>query len=122
MTIIKATCPCCGDVELTSAQVRLVLHPVRERSFYSFTCPECEDGVRKAAGPEVVRLLKVGGVVPERVDVPAEATQVHLGPRISADDLLDFATWIAGASNIVDAAATGLHQRLLPEQTPTHRP
>ena len=34
MTIIKATCPCCGDVELTRDQVRLMVHPVNERSFY----------------------------------------------------------------------------------------
>jgi hypothetical protein len=121
MTIIKATCPCCGDVELTSAQVRLVLHPVRERSYYTFTCPECEDGVRKAAGPEVVRLLKVGGVVPERVEIPAEAAQTHDGPPISTDDLLDFAAWVATAANVVEAAATGLHQRLLPTTSPTRR-
>ena len=29
MTIIKAACPTCGDVELTKDQVRLVVHAVR---------------------------------------------------------------------------------------------
>ena len=41
MTIIKATCPVCGDVQLSRDQVRLVLHPVPDRSFYSFTCSSC---------------------------------------------------------------------------------
>jgi predicted RNA-binding Zn-ribbon protein involved in translation (DUF1610 family) len=121
MTIIKATCPLCGDVELTSAQVRLVLYPVPERSYYAFTCPQCEDSIRKSAGPEVVRLLKVGGVVPERIEVPAEATEVHEGPALTTDDLLDFAAWMAGATNIAGAAAVGLHQRLLPAQERTSK-
>ena len=50
MTIIKATCPVCGDIQLSRDQVRLVLHPVRDRSFYSFTCNSCDDEVRKPAG------------------------------------------------------------------------
>ncbi len=90
MTIIKATCPCCGDVELTREVMRLVVHPVKERSFYSFTCPTCQDMIRKPAGAEVIRLLKLGGVEPERVDMPAEALEVHNGAALTQDDLLDF--------------------------------
>ena len=36
------------------------MHPVRDRSFYSFTCTSCGDEVRKPAGAEVVRLLTHG--------------------------------------------------------------
>ena len=67
MTIIKATCPSCGDVELSRDQVRLVVHPLAERSFYGFTCTLCGDVVRKPAGDEVVRLLTMGGVVAEAI-------------------------------------------------------
>lgn len=112
MTIIKATCPCCGDVELNRDQLRLVVHPVRERSFYSFVCPSCGDDVRKPAGAEVIRLLKMGGVEPEQVDVPAEATEVHEGPVLTEDDLLDFCSWIRTATAIAAAAGAGLHERI----------
>jgi hypothetical protein len=113
MTIIKAACPTCGDVELTKDQVRLVVHAVRSRSFYAFDCTSCVSQVRKPAGDEVVRLLTLGGFVAERIDVPAEALEVHDGLTLTSDDLLDFASWIEGAENVVDAAAVGLHARLL---------
>ena len=112
MTIIKATCPSCGDVELSRDQVRLVVHPLAERSFYGFTCTRCGEGVRKPAGDEVVRLLTMGGVVAERVVVPAEALERHVGLPITADDVLDFAVWLAGATSVAEAASTGLFHRL----------
>ena len=112
MTIIKATCPVCGDVELTNEQVRLVMHPVRDRSFYSFVCGTCDDEVRKPAGPEVVRLLKLGGVVAETPEIPAEALEEHSGLPLSTDEVLDFISWIEGATAIAAAAGAGLHQRL----------
>lgn len=112
MTIIKATCPSCGDVELSRDQVRLVVHPLADRSFYGFTCTLCGDVVRKPAGDEVVRLLTMGGVVAERVVVPAEALELHSGPPLTPDDVLDFATWLAGATNLAEAAGAKLFKRL----------
>ena len=112
MTIIKATCPCCGDVELTREIMRLVVHPVKERSFYSFTCPTCHDLIRKPAGSEVIRLLKLGGVEPERVDMPAEALEHHRGAPLTQDDLLDFCSWLQHATAVAAAAGVGLHGRL----------
>ncbi len=112
MTIIKATCPCCGDVELTRDQVRLTVHPIKERSNYSFVCPTCGDEVRKPAGTEVIRLLKMGGVVAIAVEVPAEATEEHVGPALTEDECLDFSNWLTGATAVAAAAAAGLHQRL----------
>jgi hypothetical protein len=46
------------------------------------------------------------------VDVPAEATQVHHGPPLTEDDLLDFCTWLRSATAVAAAAAAGLHGRL----------
>lgn len=107
-SIFKASCPMCGDVQLSYDQVRVVLHPVRERSFYSFTCHTCRDEVNKPATPEVVRLLRMGGVVPEIADFPAEAAEEHHGPALTYDDLLDFAIWLDGATTIAAAAGAGL--------------
>jgi len=112
MTIIKATCPSCGDVELSRDQVRLVVHPVHELSFYGFTCTRCGQDVRKPAGDEVVRLLTLGGVIAERVVVPAEALEAHTGPPIGADEVLDFVSWLASASSVAEAAGSGIFRRL----------
>lgn len=107
MTTIKASCPCCGDVELTPAQVRLVVCTVADWSYYSFTCSTCSDEVRKPAGPDVVSLLKTGGVPVERWTVPAEALEPHEGPAVAYDDVLDFALWLRHAENPM-AALTSL--------------
>jgi hypothetical protein len=111
MTIIKATCPSCGDVELSRDQVRLVVHPLADRSFYGFTCTRCGEPVRKPAGDEVVRLLTMGGVVAERIVVPAEALEQRTGPALTPDDVLDFAVWLAGASHVAEAAGAHLFRR-----------
>jgi hypothetical protein len=91
MTTIKASCPSCGDVELTSAQVRLVVCSVQDWSFYAFTCHTCHDEVRKPAAGDVITLLQSGGVLAEMWAVPAEAMEHHHGESISYDDVLDFA-------------------------------
>jgi hypothetical protein len=62
--LFRALCPACGQVELTAAQLRLV---VSERPFYSFRCPRCRRAVRKPAGERIVELLTEGGVLAMRV-------------------------------------------------------
>ena len=99
-------------MELSRDQVRLVVHPIADRSFYGFTCTVCGDAVRTPAGVEVVRLLTMGGVIAERVIVPAEALEVHAGRAISADEVLDFVAWLGQATSIVEAAASGIFRRL----------
>ena len=91
MTTIKASCPMCGDVELTPAQMRLVVCTRSEWSYYSFLCATCQDEVKKPADTEVVTLLVSGGVVAEQWVIPAEALEEHDGPEITYDDVLDFA-------------------------------
>lgn len=111
MTTIKASCPCCGDVELTPPLVRLVVCTVPDWSFYSFSCTTCHDEVRKPAGADVVKLLKAGGVVPEAWSIPAEALEDHDGPMIGWDDVLDFALWLEDADLVAAAAASTLLRR-----------
>lgn len=113
MTTIKAHCPCCGDVDLTSPQVRLVVCSVPAWSSYAFTCPRCRDEVRKPAAPEIVQLLITGGVVAERWIIPAEALEPHVGPVITANDVLDFTLALGQAEEL--ASATGLAMLFDPE-------
>lgn len=98
MATIKATCPMCGDVDLTPRQVRVrVVEAIAEtdsRRSYSFDCPACHERVEKGADDEVVRLLSSAGVRVERVPVPLEAREVHQGTPIGYDDLLDLVLWL----------------------------
>jgi hypothetical protein len=111
VTTIKATCPSCGDVQLVPEQVRLVVCNVKDWSYYAFTCTGCHDEVRKPAGPDVVKLLRTGGVVAEKWQVPAEVLEDRSGPGIDWDDVLDFALWLDGADNVAAAAASLAHHR-----------
>jgi hypothetical protein len=90
MTTIKATCPSCGEVDLTADDILLRIGATRSVNTYGFTCPECADFVEKPADERVVRLLLSGGVVPVPVHVPAEALELHYGPPINLNDLLEF--------------------------------
>jgi hypothetical protein len=123
MTTIKASCPTCGDVELTAHQVRLVVCSIRSWSYYAFSCASCLEEVRKPAGRDVVALLISGGVVAEPWAVPAEALERHEGPALGYDDVLDFALWIDSA-DLVAAAAAPRHGRHLATDdlgVPQHR-
>ena len=104
MTTIKASCPCCGDVELTPKQVRLVVCSVKSRSFYAFDCPTCKDEIRKPAGEDVVALLVSGGVPVERWVIPSEALEERTGPAISWDDVLDFALVLDSIDDLATVA------------------
>jgi hypothetical protein len=90
MTTIKATCPGCGEVDLTADDILLRIGASRTVNTYGFTCPACGDFVQKPADDRIVRLLLSGGVVPVPVHVPAEALEIHYGPPISHDDILNF--------------------------------
>jgi hypothetical protein len=91
MTTIKASCPVCGDVELTPDQMRLTVCTYADWSYYAFDCPGCADEVRRHADEEVVRLLVSGGVKAETWHVPDEVLETHDGAALTYDDLLDFA-------------------------------
>ncbi|GAA4977303.1 MAG: hypothetical protein HOV66_13180 [Streptomycetaceae bacterium] len=60
MATFTARCPDCGLVELTADQLRLVVLP--SKSFYTFSCPACDESVRRPAGEKIVELLSGGGV------------------------------------------------------------
>ena len=104
MTTIKASCPTCGEVELTPADVSLMVCSHAPMSYYAFCCPTCREEVRKPADDHVVSLLVSGGVPASVWDLPGEALELHDGPRLSYDDLLDFALHL-GATDLLAAAA-----------------
>ncbi|TAK69668.1 MAG: hypothetical protein EPO13_07350 [Actinomycetota bacterium] len=112
MTTIKATCPTCGDVDLTADDLQVTNAPAAGWATYAFGCPECQDRVTKPADAEVVRLLRGAGVTIVTITVPAEALESHHGAPIGYDDLLDFTLWLGASDTLVDVLlAEGSRQR-----------
>ena len=104
MTTIKASCPTCGEVELTPADVALMVCSHAPLSYYCFDCVTCGSEVRKPADDHVVSLLVSGGVPATVWDLPAEALEPKSGPCLSYDDLLDFALQL-GESDLLASFA-----------------
>ena len=63
---VKVTCPSCGHVRLSSADVRLVVAAPPRSPYYLFRCPGCDRRVRRPAPEEVVAALTERGVVTVR--------------------------------------------------------
>ena len=83
-----ASCPRCGDLDVTAEQMWLVLTDRADRDHYVFHCPGCGQHVRRNAHAITVRLLE--RLVPvERIEIPAEALESHDGPQLTEDDLID---------------------------------
>jgi predicted RNA-binding Zn-ribbon protein involved in translation (DUF1610 family) len=90
MTTIKASCPSCGEVDLTAEDIVLRITAIPTSNTYGFSCPACGRFVEKPADERIIRLLLSGGVVPVVVNVPAEILEAREGPPITHDDLLTF--------------------------------
>ena len=91
MATIRATCGDCGDVVLTTADVRVLLCTHDNSASYTFRCPGCQLMVVKAARGRTVDLLVASGVSMSSWDYPAELREPRgVGEPITHDELLDF--------------------------------
>lgn len=112
-TIVRATCPTCGDVELTVDQLAAIVCATTNEGSYAFQCPECGLAVVKQAESHVVELLASAGVRLSVFELPAELEEPHDGAALTHDDLLAFHDrlqrddWFAE----VEALVTGTEQR-----------
>jgi hypothetical protein len=87
---IRATCGDCGDVELTTADVRVRVCLEDNSGSYLFKCPTCHMSVVKPAEPRIVDLLVASGVELSTWQLPAEIYEPRVGAPLNHDDLLDF--------------------------------
>ena len=90
MATIRASCPDCGDVELTTPQMTVRVCAEDNRGSYLFRCPSCATTVTKAAEQRIIDLLVSSGV---RVDIwrlPLELRERPVGEPFTHDDLLSF--------------------------------
>lgn len=90
MATIRASCPDCGDVELTTTDVRVRVCLDDDRGEYRFTCPLCAMVIVKPAEHRTVDLLVASGVEMDTWTLPAELFETRSGRRINHDDILDF--------------------------------
>jgi predicted RNA-binding Zn-ribbon protein involved in translation (DUF1610 family) len=90
VAIVRATCPTCGDVELTVDQVQVQVCVTTALSTYSFLCPDCSMIVNKEASDSIVKSLTSAGSRLVTWSLPAELEEPKAGPRINHDDLLEF--------------------------------
>jgi hypothetical protein len=107
MATIRASCPDCGDVELTHRDVRVRVCADDDRGSYAFRCPRCTMAVSKSAEKRIIDLLVSSGVKTQVWHLPAELREPRVGPAISHDDLLAFHellqsdTWFEALSAMV---------------------
>lgn len=90
MAWVRASCPTCGDVELSIAEVQVLVCSSTSAGSYVFRCPACQFAVSKPAEPNVVDVLVASGVQLSVWQLPAELDETHVGPPIGYDDLLEF--------------------------------
>ena len=90
MATIRASCPTCGDVELTTRDVTVQVCSTNNQGSYSFRCPDCRMAVSKPAEARIVDLLVSSGVRLSVWHMPAELDETREGAPITYDDLLEF--------------------------------
>lgn len=91
MATIRASCPDCGDVELTTAEMTVRVCAEDNRGAYAFRCPTCAMAVTKSAERRIVDLLVSSGVELQVWQLPAELYEPRpVGEPFSHDDLLSF--------------------------------
>jgi hypothetical protein len=87
---VRASCPTCGDVKLTTRDVQVQAGYTSALNSYSFLCPSCRLLVNKEATELIMETLVAAGVRVICWTRPAELDELKLGPRITHDDLLAF--------------------------------
>ncbi|MDQ3575195.1 MAG: hypothetical protein M3404_09820 [Actinomycetota bacterium] len=107
MAWIRASCPTCGDVELSIGEVQLMMCASTTEGSYVFRCPACRLMVSKAAEDNVVDVLVASGVQLSVWHLPAELDEEHYGPPIGYDELLEFHFEIRGDAWMEELDRTG---------------
>ncbi len=89
MATIRATCPTCADVELTTRDLRVQVCSDTNQGSYSFRCPMCRMAVAKQAEPRIIDLLVSSGVQMHVWRLPAELREQKVGSPLGWDDVLE---------------------------------
>ena len=101
MNTFRGSCPSCGDVELTTPDLRLEIDETlgAPRLSFAFDCRVCEAHVRGEASQELARSLQFAGVAIHVHRMPEEAREEHIGAPLSEDEVINFGLWLEFAEN-----------------------
>lgn len=99
MTRIRATCPDCGEVDITAEDIELFIAGELEGGKYCFECPNCINQVSKPADSRIIQLLISGGV---RASAQEPRMAHNDLPPLSYDDLLAFHFELEKANTLAD--------------------
>ena len=106
MARIRASCPTCGDVELTTTDVQIRTWAEVEQGEYQFDCPICTRLIVKRAEAHTLDLLAASGVeiLHPAAPVPVvESSGGSKGTPLTHDDLLDFHLNLADDKALTEA-------------------
>jgi hypothetical protein len=87
-TTIRATCQCCGDVELNVEQLVVRVDAPTDSTAYAFRCPACGQASDHPVSRRIADLLVSSGARLELVDPRDRHGDVEL-------DVARFAEWLA---------------------------
>lgn len=102
MTVIRTSCPSCGDLELSPPDLHLQTYDRAHWNFYEFICPLCGELIQKPADAHIVTALRLGMVPETRTVLPEEALdpQRRVSAPLTYDDLLDFALQLGATDEL----------------------
>ena len=103
MTTIRATCATCGDVELTTTDVSVMISQETGDGTYSFRCPLCDCVVVKDCPGHTIDLLVSAGVHYSMVAEPNEPVPDPTAAPFCHDDLLEFHSFLANDVEVAGA-------------------
>ena len=89
MARVKVTCPECGDVEITSRAVTIVIN--EKFSQFSYRCPGCKIIQLQDTNEQTVQILVEVGVPVHQLSPPREKLEgLPLDSALDDDALIDF--------------------------------
>lgn len=87
MTVIKASCPVCGDVRLNADEVTIRTCVGKSGGEYRWKC-KCGIVVKHAEQP-IIDILRASGLKEEIWELPLELIEHPVDGSLSEDDLID---------------------------------
>jgi len=90
MPIIRASCPTCGDVDVTPSAMTVMLCSSNGEASYVFRCPSCTMVVSRSVDQRIVEILVSSGVKIHFWRLPDTTHDEFTGPPVNYDDLLAF--------------------------------
>lgn len=88
-TTIKANCPTCGDVRLSSHEVVIRTREGQGWGQYRFNCRKCGKIILKDASEKIIQLLRDNYVVEEIWELPLEILERPTDGTLAEDDVID---------------------------------